>query len=100
MPTHIITSHYFFLFTKLYTKYAAGGGSFEPLKQQPSGQYAAVSNTKDNPPCNTLFVGNLGDTVDEAELQGLFWRPAGAPFCCCFFTFRVLTERTGVVLAA
>jgi RNA recognition motif-containing protein len=50
----------------------AGGGSYEPLKQQPSGQYAAVSNTKDNPPCNTLFVGNLGDTVEEAELQGLF----------------------------
>lgn len=55
-----------------YTGASSGGGSFEPLKQQPSGQYAAVSNTKDNPPCNTLFVGNLGDTVDEAELQGLF----------------------------
>lgn len=55
-----------------YTGASSGGGSYEPLKQQPSGQYGAVSNTKDNPPCNTLFVGNLGDTVDEAELNGIF----------------------------
>lgn len=34
--------------------------------------YAPVSNTKDNPPCNTLFIGNLSDSVDEGELQGLF----------------------------
>ena len=31
-----------------------------------------VSNTKDNPPCSTLFVGNLGDQVSEQELIGLF----------------------------
>lgn len=31
-----------------------------------------VSNTKDNPPCSTLFIGNLGDTVSEAELINLF----------------------------
>lgn len=37
----------------------------------------AVSNTKDNPPCNTLFVGNLGDTVSEAELRQLFGTLAG-----------------------
>lgn len=34
--------------------------------------YAPVSNTRDNPPCNTLFIGNLGDNVNEQELQGLF----------------------------
>ena len=34
--------------------------------------YTSISNTKDNPPCNTLFVGNLGDTVNEAELRGIF----------------------------
>jgi hypothetical protein len=34
--------------------------------------YAPVSNTKDNPPCNTLFIGNLSDTCSEAELQSLF----------------------------
>ena len=37
----------------------------------------AVSNTKDNPPWNTLFVGNLGDTVSEAELRQLFGTLAG-----------------------
>lgn len=31
-----------------------------------------VSNTKDNPPCSTLFVGNLGDTVSEGELLSIF----------------------------
>ncbi|NP_001149394.1 uncharacterized protein LOC100283020 [Zea mays] len=34
--------------------------------------YAPVQNTKDNPPCNTLFIGNLGDTVVEEELRSLF----------------------------
>uniref|UniRef100_A0A0D3GXZ4 RRM domain-containing protein n=2 Tax=Oryza TaxID=4527 RepID=A0A0D3GXZ4_9ORYZ len=29
-------------------------------------------NTKDNPPCNTLFIGNLGETVIEEELRSLF----------------------------
>ena len=38
---------------------------------QPRG-YAPISNTKDNPPCNTLFIGNLGDGVNEAEIRGLF----------------------------
>lgn len=31
-----------------------------------------MSNTKDNPPCSTLFVGNLGDQVSEQELIALF----------------------------
>lgn len=34
--------------------------------------YAPVQNSKDNPPCNTLFIGNLGDDINEAELQSLF----------------------------
>lgn len=42
---------------------SAGGG--------PVG-YAPVSNTRDNPPCNTLFIGNLGDAVQEADLHVLF----------------------------
>ncbi|KAF8400389.1 hypothetical protein HHK36_013687 [Tetracentron sinense] len=37
----------------------------------PSG-YAPVQNTKDNPPCNTLFIGNLGENIVEEELRGLF----------------------------
>ncbi|PKA52860.1 hypothetical protein AXF42_Ash001841 [Apostasia shenzhenica] len=36
------------------------------------GVYAPIQNTKDNPPCNTLFVGNLGENVIEEELRGLF----------------------------
>lgn len=31
-----------------------------------------LQNTKDNPPCNTLFIGNLGENVNEEELRGLF----------------------------
>ncbi|XP_058067880.1 uncharacterized protein LOC131217126 [Magnolia sinica] len=34
--------------------------------------YAPVHNTKDNPPCNTLFIGNLGENIIEEELRGLF----------------------------
>ena len=28
--------------------------------------YAPVTNTKDNPPCNTLFIGNLGRLSHQA----------------------------------
>ncbi|XP_051116967.1 uncharacterized protein LOC127241793 [Andrographis paniculata] len=34
--------------------------------------YLPVQNTKDNPPCNTLFIGNLGENINEEELRGLF----------------------------
>ncbi|MFS7950108.1 putative RNA recognition motif domain, nucleotide-binding alpha-beta plait domain superfamily [Helianthus anomalus] len=34
--------------------------------------YMPVQNTKDNPPCNTLFIGNLGENINEEELRGLF----------------------------
>ncbi|XAR74041.1 hypothetical protein NMG60_11008200 [Bertholletia excelsa] len=34
--------------------------------------YVPVQNTKDNPPCNTLFIGNLGENIKEDELRGLF----------------------------
>ena len=27
---------------------------------------------KDNPPCNTLYVGNLSSSVNEAEVQQVF----------------------------
>eukprot|EP00891_Asterochloris_glomerata_P004342 jgi/Astpho2/4342/Aster-07431 len=55
----------------------AGGGYFPapavaaPVPAGPR-QYAQISNTKDNPPCNTLFIGNLGDSVSEAELRSVF----------------------------
>ncbi|KAL6560035.1 hypothetical protein OROGR_005152 [Orobanche gracilis] len=34
--------------------------------------YVPVQNTKDNTPCNTLFIGNLGENINEEELRGLF----------------------------
>ncbi|KAL8537871.1 hypothetical protein ACS0TY_012850 [Phlomoides rotata] len=33
--------------------------------------YVPVQNIKDNPPCNTLFIGNLGENINEEELRGL-----------------------------
>lgn len=38
----------------------------------PLSSYAPVQNMKDNPPCNTLFIGNLGDNIAEDELRHLF----------------------------
>ncbi|XP_022716531.1 RNA-binding protein with multiple splicing 2-like isoform X2 [Durio zibethinus] len=38
----------------------------------PPSSYVPVQNTKDNPPCNTLFIGNLGENINEEELGGLF----------------------------
>ncbi|MQL96517.1 hypothetical protein Taro_029191 [Colocasia esculenta] len=31
-----------------------------------------VENMKDNPPCNTLFIGNLGENIIEEELRHIF----------------------------
>lgn len=31
-----------------------------------------MQNMKDNPPCNTLFIGNLGENIVEEELRGIF----------------------------
>lgn len=33
--------------------------------------FSPVTNLRDNPPCNTLFIGNLGDNVNENELRAL-----------------------------
>ena len=40
--------------------------------------YAPVTNTKDNPPCNTLFIGNLSEHTSEDELRGIFQGQPGA----------------------
>lgn len=37
----------------------------------------ASANARDNAPCSTLFVGNLGDGANEQELQTLFGSVAG-----------------------
>ena len=41
--------------------------------------YAPVTNTKDNPPCNTLFIGNLSEHTSEDELRGIFQGQPGQP---------------------
>ncbi|KAF6258766.1 hypothetical protein COO60DRAFT_1691111 [Scenedesmus sp. NREL 46B-D3] len=33
--------------------------------------FSPVTNLRDNPPCNTLFIGNLGDNTSEQELRTL-----------------------------
>lgn len=43
-----------------------------PAPLPPPSGYAPVQNSKDNPPCNTLFIGNLGEDINEEELRGLF----------------------------
>jgi hypothetical protein len=53
--------------------------------------YAPVKNEKDNPPCNTLFIGNLSDNVDEDEIRAVFgyvflhyyWQVNGVYTCSC-----------------
>ncbi|KAK3035582.1 hypothetical protein RJ639_034787 [Escallonia herrerae] len=43
-----------------------------PAPVQAPSSYVPVQNTKDNPPCNTLFIGNLGENINEEELRGIF----------------------------
>ncbi|KAK3251354.1 hypothetical protein CYMTET_39304 [Cymbomonas tetramitiformis] len=61
-----------------------GGGGYPPAGGDQGygisgrGQgYAPISNNKDNPACNTLFVGNLSDAVDEEELRTVLGSQAG-----------------------
>ena len=58
-------------------------GYSQPAPYAPSYQgqrassYAPITNTRDNPPCNTLFIGNLSESVSEAELRTLFGSQPG-----------------------
>ncbi|XP_072993581.1 cell wall integrity protein scw1 [Typha latifolia] len=70
----------------------------------PSG-YAPVQNMKDNPPCNTLFIGNLGENVIEDELRALFSVQPGFKQMkvlrqerntVCFIEFDDVSSATGV----
>eukprot|EP00897_Mesotaenium_endlicherianum_P003737 jgi/Mesen1/3391/ME000192S02556 len=53
--------------------------------------YAPVRNNKDNPPCNTLFIGNLGESTSEAEVRSLFSSQPG------FRQMKVLRQNHGTV---
>ncbi|XP_073049600.1 uncharacterized protein [Primulina eburnea] len=48
-----------------------------PVPVPTASSYLPVQNTKDNPPCNTLFIGNLGENINEDELRGLFCAQPG-----------------------
>ncbi|EFJ50055.1 hypothetical protein VOLCADRAFT_104008 [Volvox carteri f. nagariensis] len=62
----------------------AGAAGAAPAFGRPQASYGSAGarsggdggSRDDNPPCNTLFVGNLSETVDENELRNLF---GGAP---------------------
>ncbi|KAL5079543.1 hypothetical protein RYX36_007964 [Vicia faba] len=67
--------------------------------------YVPVQNTKDNPPCNTLFIGNLGENINEEEVRGLFTVQPGFKQMkilrqerntVCFIEFEDLTSATNV----
>ncbi|GJX88197.1 cell wall integrity protein SCW1 [Tanacetum coccineum] len=62
-------------------------------------------NTKDNPPCNTLFIGNLGESINEEELRGLFTMQPGFKqmkvlrqerHTVCFIEFEDVNSATNV----
>ncbi|XP_058728733.1 cell wall integrity protein scw1 [Vicia villosa] len=67
--------------------------------------YVPVQNTKDNPPCNTLFIGNLGENINEEEVRGLFTVQPGFKqmkilrqerHTVCFIEFEDLNSATNV----
>ncbi|XP_052175522.1 cell wall integrity protein scw1 [Diospyros lotus] len=67
--------------------------------------YVPVQNTKDNPPCNTLFIGNLGENINEDELRGLFGAQPGFKqmkilrqerHTVCFIEFEDVNSATNV----
>ncbi|GLU17455.1 hypothetical protein SLE2022_338210 [Rubroshorea leprosula] len=67
--------------------------------------YVPVQNIKDNPPCNTLFIGNLGENINEEELRGLFSAQPGFKqmkilrqerHTVCFIEFEDVNSATNV----
>uniref|UniRef100_A0A7S0UW09 RRM domain-containing protein n=1 Tax=Polytomella parva TaxID=51329 RepID=A0A7S0UW09_9CHLO len=80
-----------------------------PVRSPVSG-FAPVLNKYDNLPCNTLFIGNLGDSVDEAELRLVFGslfgfkqlklicnpRQVGGSQVSCFVEFSSVTAAAAV----
>jgi hypothetical protein len=54
-----------------------GGGSSSSSGGQPGSSwvslgFAPMTNLNDNAPCNTLFIGNLCNQIDEADLRAVF----------------------------
>mmetsp|Transcript_25123 Transcript_25123/g.68251 ORF Transcript_25123/g.68251 Transcript_25123/m.68251 type:complete len:338 (-) Transcript_25123:615-1628(-) len=76
----------------------AGGPSsyaaMQPFSRGPGLPGNSPSALSDNPPCNTLFVGNLSDNINEAELTSVFSTSPG------FRTVKVLRGRTTTAFVA
>lgn len=60
-----------------YAGYAVPPVLPAPAPVPTASSYLPVQNTKDNPPCNTIFIGNLGENINEEELRGLFGAQPG-----------------------
>ncbi|XP_047310504.1 U1 small nuclear ribonucleoprotein A isoform X1 [Impatiens glandulifera] len=87
-----------------------GGYPVPPTMQMPApmpapSSYVPIQNTKDNPPCNTLFIGNLGENINEEELRGLFITQPGCKqmkilkqerHTVCFIEFDDVNSATNV----
>ncbi|XP_050136005.1 uncharacterized protein LOC126611672 [Malus sylvestris] len=76
-----------------------------PVPAPAPSSYVPVLNTKDNPPCNTLFIGNLGESINEEELRGLFSSQPGFKqmkvlrqerHTVCFIEFEDVNSATNV----
>jgi RNA recognition motif. (a.k.a. RRM, RBD, or RNP domain) len=66
---------------------AASNGTFSPHQQHPHYQaqrpaYPPVNPADQNPPCNTLYVGNLPMDTSEDELKALFSKQRGYKRLC------------------
>jgi hypothetical protein len=53
-----------------------------PMPLRPT-NFSPVTNLRDNPPCNTLFIGNLGDNTSEQELRALLSSQPGYRWVLC-----------------
>ncbi|KAL8458825.1 hypothetical protein ACS0TY_035526 [Phlomoides rotata] len=61
-----------------YAGYAVPPVQMPPPTPVPApSSYVPIQNNKDNPPCNTLFIGNLGEHINEEELRGIFTHQPG-----------------------
>ncbi|XP_076955145.1 uncharacterized protein LOC143629882 [Bidens hawaiensis] len=94
-----------------YDPYGAYPISQVPMAPPPAtpvpapSSYMPIQNTKDNPPCNTLFIGNLGENINEEELRGLFSMQPGFKqmkvlrqerHTVCFIEFEDVSSATNV----
>lgn len=72
VPQYFVLQHFVFAFLLLTTNLKFGFSCLVNCWKAYIVLMMVLQNMKDNPPCNTLFIGNLGENVNEEELRGLF----------------------------